>query len=115
MNKGYVDFSANLNYNEFNFEQEDVQEDVYYTSDVFEREYVFKTTLFNQLSKQVSISNGLTYKFLNNQNITSFADSIYNRSGNKVAKDLFTSTCNVPVSLNHWKHRKWVSNPALLV
>jgi outer membrane receptor for ferrienterochelin and colicin len=87
MDKGYIDFTANLNYNEFNFDQEDVNEDVYYTSNVYEREYVLKANYFTQLTKTFSMSNGMTYKFLNNQNVTTFADSIYNRSGNKVSKE----------------------------
>lgn len=81
---GFLDFTFNHNLNNFDFSQANENLEKYFQSDAKEREYNFKFDSYYKIKKQTGIYAGSSLKFISNFNQTTFADTIYNRSGNKI-------------------------------
>jgi len=81
---GYYDLTINANYYDYAFSQIDENEVEYFRSDAVESEYGIKAKRFWAISKGVGLLGGLTAKFVGIQNNTAFADTIYDRSGNRI-------------------------------
>jgi outer membrane receptor for ferrienterochelin and colicin len=81
---GYYDFTVNYNYYDFAFSQSDPNQIEFFTSSAREKELGFKSQRYLALGRTNGFKIGLSAKFLSNQNNTVFADTIYDRSGNRV-------------------------------
>jgi hypothetical protein len=82
--KGYLNLVANLNHNRFRFKQSDAFGDEYYNSKADETEFSLKATSYFSLSRTTGIYTGASFKRITNNNFTVFADTVYNRSGQRV-------------------------------
>lgn len=83
--KGYMDFSYGLNWNDYRFSQADSTELEFFKSNAHEIENNFKFQIYRQFSSRIGFFNGVSFKQANIENNTVFADSIYNRSGQKIS------------------------------
>lgn len=81
---GFLDFTLNHNLNNFDYSQSDENLEEYFKSDAQEREYNLKVDSYYKIKKQTGIYAGSSLKLISNSNQTTFADTIYNRSGNKI-------------------------------
>ncbi len=81
---GFIDFTLNHNRNNFDYSQSNENLERYFESDAKEREYNFKIDSYYKIKKQTGFYAGSSMKFVSNSNQTVFADTIYNRSGNKI-------------------------------
>lgn len=81
---GFFDVTLNHNYNEYQFNQVDEFEEEYFSSDATEQEYNLKLGTTIKPGKSYDFNIGASYKHIRNDNLTVFADSVYNRSGQKV-------------------------------
>jgi len=84
MDDGYYDVTANFNKYDFDFTQIDEDELPYFKSSADEIESGIKFQRFWSLSDKISLLSGISIKFIQNKNSTSFADTIFNRSGNRI-------------------------------
>ncbi|MEJ2537376.1 MAG: TonB-dependent receptor [Calditrichia bacterium] len=84
LNKGYLDVTVNSNLFQYKFSQLDQFEQEYFNSKADEYEYGLKIQHYWALSKSLGILSGISAKQIRNQNTTIFADTIYDRSGNRV-------------------------------
>ncbi|MDZ7266922.1 MAG: TonB-dependent receptor [candidate division KSB1 bacterium] len=85
LGRGFFDLTASLNYNGFRFSQIDEYEREYFNSRADETELHLKLTSQLGLSRGGSLSAGLAVKHIINDNTAVFADTIYDRSGRRVA------------------------------
>lgn len=83
--KGYIDFTANANIQRYRLSQDDESLRRYFTNKSDEVEYIGKVQLFRQFSKTHAMRFGAQLKSVANTSKTSFADTIVDRSGNRVA------------------------------
>ncbi len=81
---GYYDLTINANYYDYAFSQIDENEAEYFRSDAVESEFGLKAKRYLAVSKGFGLLGGLTAKFVGIQNTTTFADTIYDRSGNRI-------------------------------
>lgn len=81
---GYVDAIANVNFNGFRLSQEDEFGDSYFRSDADEIRTQLKLNTFMEAGKSAGLSAGLSVKHIINRNTTAFADTVYDRSGNRI-------------------------------
>jgi hypothetical protein len=84
LDNGYYDVSANINIYDFDFTQIDENLEPYFDSSADEIESGLKLMRFWSLSENLSLLGGLSAKYIQNKNNTVFADTIYNRSGNRI-------------------------------
>ncbi|MEJ2637440.1 MAG: TonB-dependent receptor, partial [Calditrichia bacterium] len=84
LNHGYLDLTLSSNLFRYRFSQADEFENIYFDSRADEREINFKAQNYFALSKTIGIYSGFSVKSALNDNRTSFADTIYDRSGNRV-------------------------------
>jgi outer membrane receptor for ferrienterochelin and colicin len=84
LDSGYLDATINYNVYRFNFAQIDEQQSEYYNSAATESELGFKTMRFWALSDRIGLYGGFSTKINSTLNTTVFADTIYDRSGNKI-------------------------------
>jgi hypothetical protein len=82
---GYLDVTASVNLSRFKLSQVDQNRDVYFRSDADEWESALKLQLFHSLGKRISVLSGLSFKQVRNNNHTVFADTIFDRSGNRIS------------------------------
>ncbi|MFZ0392130.1 MAG: TonB-dependent receptor, partial [Calditrichia bacterium] len=82
--RGYFDATLSANYFRYRFRQLDENRTEWFSSRADEGEYALKLQYYRALSSNVGWLSGLVLKSVSNQNTTLFADSVYNRSGNKV-------------------------------
>jgi hypothetical protein len=82
--KGVFDITLNSNLYDFKFKQFDDNRVEYFSSDSKENEFGVKLQYRFPVSKTSSFNTGLSSKLISNNNKTVFADSIYNRNGNKI-------------------------------
>ena len=82
---GYSDVSFNLNSNSYRFSQIDENEEEYFRSNALEQEAVLKLNTKFIYDDKTDLYAGITSKLAWIDNQTEFADSIYDRSGNKLA------------------------------
>lgn len=84
LSEGYFDLTLNGNFYDFDFSQEDKNRVKYFESSAKENEFALKGNVFKQLSQEINLFAGVSAKFVNVKNNTSFADSIFNSSGIKI-------------------------------
>ncbi|MEJ2055276.1 MAG: TonB-dependent receptor [Calditrichaceae bacterium] len=83
-NNGYLDLTANINYNQYRFSQGDENQNEYFNSQADEIEYILKAKNYLAVNDNLGIKTGISSKFITNNNNTVFADTIYDRSGNRI-------------------------------
>ena len=84
LDAGYLDLTANMNYNQYRFSQVDENEDEYFNSKADEVEYIVKAQHYLGVNDNIGIRSGISAKVVNNMNTTIFADTIFDRSGNRI-------------------------------
>jgi len=120
INKGYLDFSFNLNYNQFRFSQIDTTETEYFKSEADEAESILRLKAYRSFTDNLGFTAGLVTKYVNLNNQTEFADTIFDRNGQKVVPtDLGLPSLNQQ-DMNVSKHAffvesDWVIFPKLEV
>jgi len=105
---GYRDLTLNFNSNKFSFSQLDENEVEYYNSDATERELVLKYDSKIILNKRTDFFYGLSFKSAWINNNTQFADSVYDRSGNKLPAGELGLPQSLNVDLNTGKYAAFV-------
>ncbi|MCB0278981.1 MAG: TonB-dependent receptor, partial [Calditrichaeota bacterium] len=85
LDNGYLDLTYNYNYNHYEFAQRDIDLIDYFNSDAKENEHVLKAQVYSQLNKNVALKFGAINKWISNSTVSQFADSVLNRSGQRVA------------------------------
>jgi hypothetical protein len=84
LDHGYLDATLNGNFFQYRFSQVDVDEIEYFNSKADEQEVNLKLTHYWSISKKVGLNLGASLKSIFNQNQSLFADTVYDRSGNRV-------------------------------
>ena len=84
LNSGYIDLTLTNSLFRYKFSQLDENEEEYFKSDADEWETAIKIQHYWVKGKSFGLRTGLSTKFVNNINNTTFADTIFDRSGNKV-------------------------------
>ena len=82
---GYLDLTLNFNENQYYFSQINEIGDKYFNSEAVENEWVLKVQRYWAITKGLGVLGGFSYKYLKLDNRTAFADTIYDRSGNRVS------------------------------
>jgi len=82
--KGYLDVALGLNRSVYRFSQADSSEKKYFASDADETEYSFKTSRYHLGFLGGAMKAGFSAKLAAISNQTAFADTIYDRNGNRV-------------------------------
>lgn len=82
---GYSDYTLNANIYKYKFSQIDRNDIKYFSSNSDEIEYGLKAQRFMYLGKNVNLIFGASGKLKQNKNLTAFADTIYNSSGQRIA------------------------------
>ena len=86
LGKGIFNITLNANLYDFKFKQFDENRIEYFRSDSKENEFGLKLQYRFPVSKTSSFNTGISSKFISNDNNTVFADSIYDRNGNKISR-----------------------------
>jgi hypothetical protein len=84
VSKGYLDIALGMNRSVFKFSQADTQEIKYFGSNASENEYSFKISRLHAGFLGGSMKAGFSAKLASVDNQTAFADTIYDRNGNRV-------------------------------
>jgi hypothetical protein len=84
LNKGYLDLTLGFNAYNYQFNQIDEFGEKYFDSKAKETEFSIKAQHFVGLSKTLGLLSGVSFKNVRVDNETVFADTIYDRSGNRV-------------------------------
>jgi len=84
LNNGYLDATLGSNLFRYRFSQIDENEKEYFRSDADEWENSLKIQHYWIASKWLGVRSGVSAKLIRNDNTTVFADTIYDRSGNRV-------------------------------
>ncbi len=84
-NKGFFNATLNYNFNDFEFSQEDRNQVKYFESNAKETELGFKLESYFKLGKTSGLTLGASLKRVSNENNSAFADTILNRSGQRVS------------------------------
>ena len=87
LNHGYLDLTVATSLFRYRFSQEDPQAVEYFQSDSDEWEHTQKAQHYWVISQRLGLRTGISNKLVRNESSTAFADSIYDRSGNRVARD----------------------------
>ena len=84
LNNGYLDLTLGYNSYDYKFSQIDEFEEKYFDSQAVENEFLVKAQYFTGISNSLGLLSGISFKNVHVNNVTVFADTIYNRSGNRV-------------------------------
>lgn len=84
LGNGYLDLTFNANLFQYRFNQVDENEKEYFNSKADENEISLKAQRYWILAKTLGVKAGLSTRSVLNQNTTTFADTIYDRSGNRI-------------------------------
>ena len=84
MGDGYLDLTLNGNFYDYAFSQIDENQVEYFRSDATESEFGIKAKRYWSVSKRLGLLGGITSRFVGIDNNTAFADTIYDRSGNRI-------------------------------
>lgn len=84
LKSGYLDLTVGLNLYRYRLSQLDENEQEYFSSDADEWEYSTKLQHYWIASQSIGIRSGIMAKFFKSENTTSFADTVYDRSGNRI-------------------------------
>jgi hypothetical protein len=82
---GFVDASLNVNQNRFRLSQEDPSQSEYFNSRADETEFVLKVDSHLNASPSNGLHFGVSSRTIMNNNNTVFADTVYDRSGRRIA------------------------------
>jgi len=85
LKNGYLDLTLGSNLFRYRFSQIDENEEEYFKSNADEWENSLKFQHYWLASKRIGVLNGISAKSIRNDNTTAFADTIYDRSGNRVS------------------------------
>lgn len=88
LNSGYLDAILGTNLFKYGFKQAEPQGDLFFRSDAREREANIKLERYWVVSKKVGVRTGVASKTIFYENDVAFADTIYDRSGNRIPVDL---------------------------
>ena len=113
---GYMDATASVNLSRFRLSQIDQNQNVYFRSDADEWESALKLQYFQSLGKRVTLLSGLSFKRVRNDNRTVFADTIYDRSGNRLSPSGLGLPAESRIDATGAKHAafleaEWILNP----
>ncbi len=102
----------------YRFSQIDENEQEYFKSDADEWEYSAKVQHSWAASRRLAVKSGLSAKLIRNDNTTSFADTIYDRSGNRVPLALLGVNPLIRTNTNAQKYATfveadWLAHPRL--
>jgi len=81
---GYLDLTLGFNSYDYDFSQIDEYQQEYFSSQAQEREVGLKVQRFWSLSDKISFMGGISGKSISVNNNTAFADTVYDRSGNRI-------------------------------
>lgn len=84
LGNGFLDLTVNMNMFQYRFSQINEFEREYFNSEADEIELNLKLKHYWILSKKIGLRSGISMKNIFNDNTTAFADTIYDRSGNRV-------------------------------
>ena len=84
LKNGVLDLTFGLNLSRFRFNQINENQEEYFNTEADEWEYSLKAQHTWVAARSLIIRSGLSAKFVLNENKTTFADTIYNRSGQRV-------------------------------
>jgi len=84
LDRGYLDLTLSTNLFRYRFNQINENEEEYFKSDADEREHLLKLQHFWLFNKRFGVLSGASMKYIQNDNNTAFADTIYDRSGNRI-------------------------------
>jgi hypothetical protein len=84
LNHGYLDLTVGFTSNNYQFSQINEFGEKYFDSQAKENEFNIKAQHFIGISKTLGLLSGLSFKNVHVDNVTVFADTIYDRSGNRV-------------------------------
>ena len=84
LNNGYLDITLGSNLFRYRLSQIDENEKEYFKSDADEWETSLKVQRYWIVSKNLGIISGISAKNFRNNNTTVFADTVYDRSGNRI-------------------------------
>ena len=120
LNSGYVDVTLTNSLFRYDFSQMDEKEEEYFKSNADEVETSAKIQHYWVKSKAFGLRTGISTKFVKNTNNTTFADSIYDRSGNKLPIALFGLPQTIDESIDANKYSfysefDWLVTPKLNV
>ncbi len=82
--RGFLNLVANINYNGFRFDQIDALEETFFRSRARETELGLKASSYLSVTRSGGLFAGVSFKNILNKNMTAFADTVYDRSGNRV-------------------------------
>lgn len=82
---GYLEATVSVDLNRYKFRQINENEQEYFRSDADEWEYAAGLKHSMRLLPSLFVNTGVSAKAVRNENRTVFADTIYDRSGNRVA------------------------------
>jgi len=120
LNSGYVDVTLTNSLFRYDFSQMDKNEEEYFKSNADEVETSAKIQHYWVKSKAFGLRTGISTKFVKNTNNTTFADSIYDRSGNKLPIALLGLPQSIDESIDANKYSiysefDWLITPKLNV
>ncbi len=104
LESGYVDITLTNSLFRYDFSQMDEKEEEYFKSNADEWETNAKIQHYWVQSKSFGLRTGISAKINKNKNSTAFADSIYDRSGNKLPIALFGLPQSIDESINANKY-----------
>ena len=104
LNSGYLDLTVTNNLFRYRFSQMDADEQVYFKSDADEWETGIKLQHYWVKNKAFGLKSGISAKFVSNENYTTFADTIFDNSGNKVPLSIFGLPNIIDESINANKY-----------
>ncbi len=81
---GYMDATISVNLSRFRLSQINEYEEKYFSNNADEWEYAAKIQYYQSLGRRLNVLTGVSAKAIRNENNTTFADTIYDRSGNRV-------------------------------
>jgi outer membrane receptor for ferrienterochelin and colicin len=84
LSHGYLDLTLSNNLFRYRFSQMDEHERTYFDSNADERETYLKAQHYWVAAKTVGVRSGMSVKIISNDNTTAFADTIYDRNGNRI-------------------------------
>lgn len=84
LDNGYLDVTLGFNLFRYRFKQLDEKESVWFQSHADEWETTFKIQNYRIISQSMGLRSGVSMKSVRLENTTQFADSVYDRSGNRV-------------------------------
>lgn len=88
LSKGYLNATLNSNNFLYRFSQAGENQNEYFRSRATEQVVGLKVQHFWAFSPKLFVKSGVTTKFLRNENTTTFADSVFDRNGRKLARKM---------------------------